>query len=83
MPANSRWDLINANYYTESRTREIFAYNKKGEKRYMDGSHLAFELRYKPRYRRKEVGRTKVTGSRGRRRKELLNDVKEREGNGN
>jgi hypothetical protein len=52
-------------------------FKKKG---YLDWSHLAFELSYKTCYRRKEVGRREVTGSRGGRRKQLLDDVKEKRG---
>ena len=65
--------------HSQQREKNL-TYNKKKKKPYLDWSHLAFELPCKTRYRRKEVGRIEVTGSRGRRRKQLLDDVKEKRG---
>ena len=46
----------------------------------VDWSHLTQKLRSKTGYRRKDKGEMEVTGRRGRRRKKLLDDLKDRRG---
>jgi hypothetical protein len=43
----------------------------------MDSSHIVNELPYETRYSRKEIGKDRSDGRRGRRRKQLLDGIKE------
>ena len=66
-------------YYIQPTKREKYlTCNKKEET--LPGLATPCVGTYKICYRRKEVGRIKLTGSRGRRRQQLLDDVKEKRG---